>query len=195
MLTKPPPFSADQPRARLFVAVSPPSEVKRSLAAHLNRFTPNGNLPGRVVLSQNWHITLLFVGSADQVGFEKLLFGLSEAPLGDRFPLELGRLGAFPHPRRASVLWQSTTTGTDRLTELAEQVQLVGEHAGFGRELRPFRSHLTLSRLRPPQDLSSLIEGIPSPKLSYLVSELIIFHSRLGSSGVVYEPLESFPLD
>jgi 2'-5' RNA ligase len=176
---------------RLFVAVDPPAGTALLLAAALDGWA---DLPGKVARPGNWHFTLKFLGTVETVAFERLLAGLDEAVLGERFEVEVSGTGAFPNPRRAAVLWLGLTRGAGRMTELAEMVEEVGEGAGFERTDRPFHPHLTLSRIRPPEDVRRLIAREPPPPVRFVADEVRIVRSHLGRDGARYETLERFPL-
>ena len=173
--------------ARIFVAVPMPDEVRMALADLLADL----DLPGTVVPPANWHITLRFIGWADDVAYDRLLASLDEADLGRAFSLELGEMGAFPRPKSSTVLWLGVSKGQTRLEEVASVVEEAVQAAGFDGEDRPFRAHLTLSRIRPPVDVTDLIGSgvngvtgdysrgasgfwIENGKITYPVSEVTI---------------------
>jgi hypothetical protein len=79
---------------------------------------------------------------------------------GPAFALGFGRLGAFPKPRRATVLWVGVEEGAREIRALAAEVEAAARRAGFAAEEKAFSPHLTLSRIQPPQDVSSLIERV-----------------------------------
>ena len=175
---------------RLFVAVAPPPEARAALDAWIRPLA----IPGRVVPVENWHITLRFVGQVDEVTSDRLLASLSAADLGSPFKVELGSLGAFPNPRRATVAWVAVAAGEDRLGELSEAVEDACEAAGLDPEERPFRSHLTVSRIRPAEDISSLVAGCESSNVGWRCDRVTVFESHLGRGHPRYEPLEFFEL-
>ncbi|MGH8948172.1 MAG: 2'-5' RNA ligase family protein, partial [Acidimicrobiia bacterium] len=61
--------------ARIFVAVSLPDEIRMALADRLESV----EMPGRAVPPENWHITLRFVGRADEVAIDRMLAALDGA--------------------------------------------------------------------------------------------------------------------
>jgi 2'-5' RNA ligase len=103
-------------------------------------------------------------------------------------------LGAFPHPRRATVLWLGVSTGVDRLGELAADCEDAAQAIGYEPESRPYRPHLTLSRIRPDQDLRPLVDGLAFPAVSFTARSIALFRSMLGRGGARYEVVENFPL-
>ena len=66
--------------------------------------------------------------------------------------------------------------------------------AGFAAEDRPFRPHLTLSRFRPHQDVTSLLESVLIPAVPMPVGRIVLYRSHLGRGGATYEEMEEFPL-
>jgi 2'-5' RNA ligase len=179
---------------RIFIAVDVDDEIRHGLAAHLAHALDGDRLPGSAPPPANWHITLRFLGKVDDVGYEVLLAKLDEEELGAPFDLGFGDLGAFPRPGRATVLWLGTADGSESLAGIAAAVEGAVVRAGHLPEERPFHSHLTLSRIRPPQDVRELIDAVPPFPLRQAVDRITVFESVLGRGPAVYVPLETFPL-
>jgi len=68
------------------------------------------------------------------------------------------------------------------------------QSAGFGPEDRLFRAHLTLSRVRPAEDVSGLLETFADAGVGWRCRSVVVYRSHLGRGGARYEPLETFPL-
>lgn len=161
-----------------------------ALADRLEQF----DLPGTPVPPANWHITVRFIGWTDEVAYDRLLASLDEADLGSGFDVELSEMGAFPRAKSATVLWVGVAKGQTRLEEVAAVVEEAVQAAGFEAEDRPFRAHLTLSRIRPPVDVTELIGSFPGAGLGWRARSVVVYRSHLGRGGARYEPLETFPL-
>ena len=179
---------------RLFLAVPLTDEVRAALAVHIMHRTGDLPLPGKPVPPPNWHVTMRFLGPTDEVAYDRLLAALAGATQGGPFLVTFGGLGAFPRPTRATVLWQAIDGGADRLGELALLSEEAAQQAGFAPEDRPFHAHLTISRIRPHQDVRPLIEAVAPFAGSLQVDRLVVYLSHLGPGGARYEELESFPL-
>lgn len=179
---------------RIFVAVDLDDNVRHGLAAHLSASVGDGGLPGSVTPPANWHITLRFLGKTNQPVYETLLGRLDEADLGPSFDLAFTGLGAFPRPPRATVLWLGVGDGSEALTDLAATVEESVVDVGFLPEERPFHAHLTLSRIRPPQNVRGLVEGVKPNLLRQTVRHIAVFESILGRGPAVYVPLETIQL-
>lgn len=168
------------PTGRVFAAVVPPPEVVAALDDRLE----NLSIPGRPVPPPNWHLTLRFIGKVDEVRYQRWLGAIDSAALPSPFRVTLGGLGAFPRPARATVLWVGVEG--DQLSDLATVVDEAAAEAGLGGEERPFRPHLTISRVRPPADVRPLIDAGDGWKLPFRVREFHVM-AALGSRYRVYE--------
>ena len=176
------------------MAVPLTNEVRAALAAHILEATPGRPLPGKPVPPPNWHLTLRFLGSTDHVALERLMASLVEADLGGPFSVTFGGLGAFPRAARATVLWLAIERGANRLERLAALSEESAQQAGFVPEDRPFHPHLTLSRIRPHQDVTSVIEQVMPVRMSLAVDRLVVYRSHLGGGRARYEELDSIEL-
>lgn len=171
---------------RLFLAVAVDADVKAMLAQHLAAWT----LPGKVVPPDNWHLTVRFLGSIDQVRTEILTAHLDQVGLGAPFELVLGEMGSFPKGNRASVLWLGVGDRTQGLVRLNRVTEEVCREGGLAAEDRPFTAHLTLSRLRPPENVADLIESYDAQRFRWTVDDLTLFESKPGPTYVEVDRFE-----
>jgi 2'-5' RNA ligase len=175
---------------RVFVAVTLPAEVRLALDDKLR----SHKIPGKVAPPENWHLTLRFLGNIEEVTYERFVSLLDTADLGNRFRLALGPLGAFPNPKRATVLWLGVSQGGEAMSKLALTAEEAAQGAGLPTEERPFRPHLTVSRIRPPTEVGALIEAFGDIEIGWRCETMVVYRSRLGPGGARYEPLEIFDL-
>lgn len=176
--------------SRVFAALPLPGEIRQALA---DRMSSRG-LPGRVVPPPNWHITLRFLGDIDEPTCERFVAALDSSDLGDPFHMGLGAIGVFPGARNATVLWVGIDGDVGSLEAVAATVEECAVQAGLEGEDRPFHPHLTLSRIRPPQDLTGLVGDSALDGLGWECRELIVYQSHLGGGPARYEPLETITL-
>lgn len=179
---------------RLFVAATPPREhlewVQEQIAGLEARWPA-----ARWIPRENQHVTLKFLGAtapeliADVTGACRLAASrVGPARIG------LGKLGAFPSPRRARVLWLGLHDPAVALVALAAALEAALEPIGFAPEKRSFSPHLTLARFRNPEKLGSLpaLEGVPPAP--FALSGFGLWRSHLSSRGARYEAVEHFHL-
>lgn len=171
---------------RLFLAV-PLTEAARAILAQA--LPP---MPGKVVPPENWHLTSRFLGRVDLLTTERISAEIDQAGLGRRFEIRLGAMGAFPRPPRATVLWLAVTEGLARLEALNSICEEAAQGAGLAAEDRPYAAHLTLSRIRPHQDVRALIDEYEPVPVSWEADRLVLYESTPRRDGAVYTPVEEF---
>jgi RNA 2',3'-cyclic 3'-phosphodiesterase len=173
---------------RVFAAVPIPDEMTHALIERVGSL----RIPGKVAAPDNWHVTIRFLGSIHQVTYERFLHGLSAVGVVPAFRLGLDGLGAFPNPRRATVVWAGISPGAEGLALLNELGEEAAVAAGLEAEERPFRPHLTLSRVRPPEDVRHLMGD--EIRLGWVTDRVVVYRSHPGERGPRYEPLETILL-
>jgi 2'-5' RNA ligase len=100
--------------------------------------------------------------------------------------------GAFPSRGAVRVLWLGIRDEAGLFAHLHRRLEDECEAAGFKREARAFKPHLTLARLRPSPDALALSEAhrrTPFGPHPFRVSELIVMRSELAPGGSRYTPL------
>ncbi len=173
---------------RLFLAVFPLPDVQ----ANVHRVTAplraaEGGLGVSWVRESNLHFTLRFLGDCEATVAEAATAAMQEAASGHTpFEVRLGALGAFPDAMRARVLWAGLEVGEARLGSLAESLAESLERRGFPRESRPFAPHLTLGRVREPEDWSGALQRQPPLGISFDVTQLLLVDSTLLPGGSRY---------
>ena len=171
---------------RLFLALPLGDEAR----AILSQVLPM--LPGTIVPPENWHLTTRFLGRVDLVTAERIVAEIDGAELGSTFEVRLGEMGAFPRSNRATVLWLGVAKGKSRLEELNAVCEEAAQGAGLPPEDRPFSAHLTLSRIRPHQDVRSVIDAYEPVPVSWKADRIVLYHSTMGRGGAIYTPFEEF---
>ena len=172
---------------RVFLAAPLPPEIRFALAERISEIP----VPGKVGPAENWHITLRFLDIVDRVTYERFLAGMD--PVAETsFGVRLDGFGAFPNERKATVFWASVGEGSSHLAIINEQAEEAALGAGLLPEERPFHPHLTLSRIRPPVDVRSVVDE--ELALSWRCERLITYRSHLGRGPARYEPLDSLDL-
>jgi len=186
------------PRARLFVALDLPEEVRAGIVTWGRRELADPAL--RVVPPESLHVTLAFLGYMPEKEIERLgeiVAGLaSPAPeirLGDPVGKPSGRhprLFALPADSPAAVSLQA---------ELQEE--LVAARL-YKPEKRPFWPHVTVARVKPedkgskrPRRVEKFPGGLPKDLLQAAVCRRVtLYRSELKPSGAEYRPLAQVKL-
>jgi 2'-5' RNA ligase len=176
------------------VAVKPPEDVLDAVAAAV--------APARSVrVGLRWeqpdryHFTLQFLGPVAELA--PVVDGLAVAVRArDAFPLRLGGAGAFPKPGRARVVWLGAALGGADLVSLAGAVAGGLRPAGYEPDRKEFHPHLTLARLKVPDNVGDVLAAIGAEAVgeAFTDGEVVLYQSQLSSKGPTYTVLERFPL-
>jgi 2'-5' RNA ligase len=180
---------------RCFIAVDVPDAVREALlAAQAALRARLRHADVRWVGSEQLHLTLKFLGAVpdDRVpAISAALDGVTATAL----PLSLtaAGLGAFPSPGSARVIWGGITAGGTEAAALAGAADAATAVLGFARETRPFRSHLTLGRVRSRRGVPGLATAIRAAGEvvfgAWEVLDIVLYESRLRPTGALYLPV------
>ncbi len=192
---------------RLFVALDIDEAIQQRLDDYVRTLQPR--LPGvRFVRSNNYHVTLKFLGEVHNVeAVRACLRQLRPASL----QINVGGVGFFPDARAPRVFWAGvhSSTNASALPALARAVDQSLEALGFAQE-RDYHPHLTLARngsakprrkrREPPPgafaQLTHIVASSPAPEFGTMTArEFFLYESRLSPSGPSYHKLEAFTLD
>ncbi|MGE4605765.1 MAG: RNA 2',3'-cyclic phosphodiesterase, partial [Myxococcota bacterium] len=185
---------ADSGILRVFFAVEL-GERARSAASRSARGlqdAPNGHAV-RWVRAESFHVTLRFIGDVERVRIRALSDCVRVQTAALRpFRLELGGVRPFPSRHRPGFMVLDVGP-VEQLEELAEAVERGVEMAGFAPELRPFRPHLTLGRIRGKK-FPAVTGNVTVVGEGCVVSDAVLFKSDLHPSGAQYTPIERIPI-
>ena len=148
----------------------------------------------RWVAPANLHLTIRFLGQVE-LAVAQAIADAVEAEQPAAFDLQLDGIGTFKRGRLARVVWAGLVAGAEPAAELARTVEAHSVAAGLEAEPRAFNPHLTLARARA-RDGAPLPDLGPLPSLAaWRADELVLYQSRLGRGGSVYEPLRRIRLN
>ncbi|MFL5508839.1 MAG: RNA 2',3'-cyclic phosphodiesterase [Gemmatimonadaceae bacterium] len=174
---------------RLFIGVPLSEDARLSIAKSLPK-----NLPGKPLPAENWHFTLRFLGATEPEARDQIIRQIDSATCGAPFTIRFQSLGAFPQPRRARILWLGIDEGSERMIQLAAIAEAAARNAGFVAETKPFKPHLTLSRIDPPVSVAALVDSKPRFDSRMAVDSIVVYRSRLGGGPARYEEVVRIPL-
>ena len=189
----------EEKKIRAFLAIEPPVEIlaavsrlqeklKRELAGKVSWTRPEGN-----------HLTLKFFGYIDQSDVDNICQAVRKrAALVKPLSLTVKKIGVFPSPKRARVLWIGIEGEMERLAALQNDLDKDFASLGFPRESRPFKGHLTLGRIKLPGSVQGIEEALEKYEDftagEFQARELVLFQSHLSSHGATYTRLQTIML-
>ena len=175
---------------RAFVALELEARLREAMGALQARLQPRlGKV--QLVRPEGIHLTLRFLGRTTPQQMETmrpmLAAAASACPLAEA---SVSGLGTFPERGSPRVLWLGLDVPAS-IGELQKACERAALAAGFEKEDRPFKAHLTIGRWR---------DRAPRPELPAVdlgttrLDMLVLFKSDMRPGGAVYTPLEKFVL-
>lgn len=190
--TCPPSRSGYAARVRAFIAIEIPAEIRAQLG-ETSRELAKLPVEAGWVKPGNIHLTLKFLGEVPESSRSQIAKAMQEAATGiPPFRLDLGGLGAFPNTRRPRVLWAGLAGQAETAQQLQNRLEERLAAAGFPREEKSFKPHLTLARIKNIADPRRLAEGLIAcrlPPASFPVERIVLFESVLHPTGARYTEL------
>ncbi|MFC1590797.1 RNA 2',3'-cyclic phosphodiesterase, partial [Candidatus Omnitrophota bacterium] len=145
------------------------------------------------------HMTLKFLGNVADDGINDVKAAMDEAVGQSKsFDMVLEGIGAFPKPSFPRVIWVGVEKGQTEAAEIAKILEDTLEVLGFAKEDRPFRTHITLGRVRSPKNKEALKDKVETIKIEkpllQRVNSIILFKSDLTQQGPIYTKIHASPL-
>jgi len=186
---------------RAFLAVNLDLAAVRSVAEEqrlLKQRCDAAGLRVRWVPPPNMHVTIRFLGQVT----EPMISAVKDAlePVVRTFaPIEIESvgLGAFPDAEHARVVWSGVRCASGELERLYSKVSESLENTGFPEEKRPFRSHVTIGRIKggdSPGLAGCLAESADGEHGVSTIRDLVCYRSDLQPTGADYHALWRLPL-
>ncbi|WDI30485.1 RNA 2',3'-cyclic phosphodiesterase [Hyphococcus flavus] len=174
---------------RLFVAIEIPEIVADALTV-----LQSGVDGARWRPTENFHLTLAFIGEADRHGFSNAVDALStiDAPA---FDLRLKGVGFFGDKQPRS-LWAGIEP-CPALDHLQAKTEQALRRAGCNIEKRKFKPHVTLAYLRGVSQDTAMVYASQHGLFScgpFPVEAFHLYSSQLGGGASVYNIEASYAL-
>ncbi|MDM5058625.1 RNA 2',3'-cyclic phosphodiesterase [Aeromonas rivipollensis] len=141
--------------------------------------------PGLPVPERNLHLTLAFLGEADEATQARLIATAAQQRCPP-FSVHLDQTGWF---QRARAAWVGPSEWPNELNVLARALRRHGEKLGLGNGEQGYRPHVTLSR-----KAGEAPEALPAPDLVLQADSFCLYQSVSTPQGVSYEPIACWPL-
>jgi len=186
---------------RSFLAVNLELDTVRAIAEQqrvLRERCDEAGAKVRWIPPPNMHVTIRFLGQVTEPMVQSLKDAL-ETVTRRHGPFDaLARgLGAFPDAARAKVLWVGVEAD-GYLERLYDDVSSCLDETGFRAEKRPFRSHLTIGRVKQAGSGDALAEclaaGAEQEFGGSTIRDLICYRSDLQPHGADYRVMWRLPL-
>lgn len=148
------------------------------------------------VPENNFHLTLRFIGDTTRQQLYNLVDGLDAlAPMFSPYEIKVEGAGYFSAKGKPRVLFLKVIY-PEELQRLVSGVEQLVVETGFHPELKPFRPHLTLGRIKHLENSSrfiAILDSLPQHEYQHqMVSEIILYQSILRPEGPVYKPIQKF---
>jgi len=181
----------DEPR--LFVAVPLSDEATSAVTEVVDRIRagePEGR-GVRWVRLDGLHVTLRFLGPTPEARVPDLAAAIAAvAREGEPFTVTIRGAGSFPPSGRPRTIWLDIRDGVAELEALAARLDDRLVDAGWERERRPFRAHLTLARAdgvrAGPATVAALTAAAANVAITSPIDRVILFESITGSGRARY---------
>jgi RNA 2',3'-cyclic 3'-phosphodiesterase len=169
---------------RLFFALWPDDRVRDQIVARRDAIALNTG--GRPMLPGTLHMTLVFVGEAEELKVPTLI------SCGDRirapgFHLKVDARNYFT---KSHLAWLGVTDLPAELVHLNDMLRNEVTAAGFPLDDRPLQPHITVARN---------CMRFPSPEsitpIEWPIESFVLVDSRNTPSGPMYRVLKYWPLD
>jgi 2'-5' RNA ligase len=187
---------------RLFVAVPVPAPVRDAVGGLVETVRAAGDpklREVRWVRLDGLHLTIRFLGPTDEERVPALVDAVDLVAHETKpFEVVIAGGGAFPTPSRPRALWLGVTEGVDELAAAASRLDDALSGAGWARDDRPYRPHLTLARSdgvrAGPAVARRLIDAAADLRQAFKAESLALFESISGGGPARYVPLHEADL-
>lgn len=179
---------------RLFVAMDLSQGVRAAIEKFCERL--RAACPAaKWVRTEGMHITLKFIGEANEPLLSQIPPALREIRSPDAAGMNFRGTGFFPSSKRPRVLWVGIEPSSN-LSQIAADIETRFQKLGIPHEERGFKPHLTLARFETPRGLEALHRELQSADAiefgSIRTGEFHLYRSESQRGGARYTRLETF---
>lgn len=171
---------------KLFIAID--FNELRDYFAELQKLLPNN---AKLSLVKSFHLTLKFLGEVQPDNVDEVIRILKAIKL-EPFSVHLDSMGIFPTENYIRVVWVGLNPEKNIL-ELQKRID--GSLKKLFKKEKGFKAHITLARVKYPEDKKSFVEHVKKIKVESRKIEIknfMLVKSTLNPKGPIYEDLEVF---
>ncbi|MBW2515575.1 MAG: RNA 2',3'-cyclic phosphodiesterase [Deltaproteobacteria bacterium] len=175
---------------RSFVAIDLPETVRTAIGAAQETLKSYG-FRVKWVRPENIHLTLKFLGNIEVNRTDAIVNAMTLTAKGcNALRLIASGMGVFPNSRRPRVIWVGLGGQLDDLKSLQHTLDAHLADLGFPAEMRPFKGHLTLGRVKGKIAADRLQAALAKfnsfESEAFEANEITLFKSELHPTGAVY---------
>lgn len=174
---------------RLFAALEVPRDAALSLS-----LLRGGLFGARWIDTENYHITLRFMGDVDRHMADDIAYGLDRVQRPS-FLVNLSGVGAFGGKKPHSVY--AAVAASPELTLLQSELERICQRLGLEAEPRKYIPHVTLARLKntSPEQVAQYLTGRGDfSALPFRAGRFVLMSSKDSVGGGPYVIEEAYPL-
>ncbi len=171
---------------RLFIAIDI-SELK-DYFIELQRLLPKN---AKLSLTKSFHLTLKFLGEIQPSKADEIVNILKDIKF-EKLDVFLDSIGIFPTENYIRVVWVGLKP-EDMILDLQKRID--DSLKDLFKKEKDFKAHITLARVKYPEDKKSFVEQIKKIKVEnkkIKIRDYRLVKSTLTPEGPVYEDLEVF---
>ena len=167
---------------RYFFGLNLANSNKQDIANWRKQYLPNDT---KSVTSENFHITLLFLGNVDEETMSLCVKAVNHI-YAEQFSISLNNIGFWAKPK---VLFLGSDRVANNLVTLVEKLTNIALELAVNIQQRPYIPHLTLCR-----KAKHLPDVLVSPNFNIEFSSFCLYESISTDQGVKYKVIHSWPL-
>jgi len=183
---------------RTFIGFDFPIHIKNQLSS-IQKILKQNIEKGSWVSSENFHLTLKFLGEIDESQVDSIDIILKQLSLKHSpITVNLHNLGYFNKKNNEyGVIWLGLEGQLERINSIHLELEEEMYHIGFEKEMRRFSPHITLGRrIKTHFDFSKLKEiAEPYLNIEFTLNNLVLMKSQAIMGRRVYTPIKSYKLN
>lgn len=153
----------------------------------------------KLVEKENLHFNLKFFRHIEEENIDQLKEIVKETcEKFEKFDINISGLDTFPSKNYIRIIWLGVKDGYNELVALVNMIEDGLETLGFEKEKQKFTPHLTLGRIRSGKNkekMKEVVKELENVEIGAMKLErVILFQSKLGPKGPIYEEVFSIDL-
>ena len=179
---------------RLFVALKISSDAQEQIVKMLSSFKES-NKSIRWESTDKLHLTLKFIGEVNTNIKSDLELALNFINEYRKFSFSFTKFDCFPKREKPRILWIGMKITPD-INELVNKINSELEKFNIPKEVKIFKPHITLLRLKEWIQYPFLEEifNISIKSEEFMADEVALIESKLLTQGSVYKEIKNYKL-